>query len=71
MEHVASDSVRICPRCGSINIKSNPLPWKAKPEDVVLFECLACQNRAKEFPIIKKNNIRSFRASVKGKFKGF
>lgn len=71
MEYVATDSVRICDRCGSINIQSNPPPSKVKEGDIVMYECLACRSKSQKFPIIKKNNVRSFRANIKGKFKGF
>lgn len=71
MEYVALDSVRICDRCGSINILSNPPPSKAKEGDIIIYECMSCKIKSQSFPIIKKNNIRTFRSNVKGKFKGY
>jgi hypothetical protein len=64
---MADDKIRICPKCGAVNLKQTPKPWEAKPGDTIISQCMLCNHRGTDFPIIKKTVVKQFRDNLKKK----
>ena len=60
-----TDSIRVCPKCGSVNLSQKPKPWDMKPVDTVVSTCMLCGHKGPAFPIIKKTVVRQFRKNLK------
>ena len=57
----------ICPKCGAVNLKQTPKPWEAKPGDTIISQCMLCNHKGADFPIIKKTVVKQFRDNLKKK----
>ncbi len=59
-----NELIRICPKCGSINLRQNPPVWDQKPTDVVQAKCMMCNHQGRDFPLIKKTVVKQFREKL-------
>ena len=64
---IKNDLIRICPKCGSVNLKQTPKPWEQKSGDVIRCECMLCGYKGMDFPSIKKTTVQLFRQKIKKK----
>lgn len=62
-----SELIRICPKCGSINLRQNPAVWDQRPEDIVQAKCMMCSHQGRDFPLIKKTIVKQFREKLSKK----
>ena len=62
-----NDAIRICPRCGSVNLRQNPPIWEQKQNEVVVCKCMTCSYQGRDFPLIKKAQVKQFRDKLKNK----
>lgn len=58
------DTIMICPKCGSVNLKQTPKIWEQKPGEVVVAECMLCSYKGRDFPVIKKTTVNLFRQKL-------